>query len=226
MKRAILAAAVLSLALAGCNTSYNYFEDDSEGAPDPGPFNLAHTMMKQTGIVPQDQRKLAYKPRAPLAMPATTDLPPPEAVNEKNAAEAAVNFPTEQEDQDDARQKELASLLGTKEDPNGSPGTRKTSAILPAEAFAEPNAREQGPDLMGDPMEYLKAVRNKKVSFRQPGSEVLTGEGVAAPRKYLIQPPDEYRTPASTAALPEKGDIENSEWLKKQLYRDIEQATR
>ncbi|GAB5375295.1 MAG: hypothetical protein AcusKO_17570 [Acuticoccus sp.] len=221
MKRSILAAMVLSLALAGCNTSYNYFEDDDEGAPDPGPFNLAQTVMRHSGVMPKEQRQLAYKPRAPLAVPSNSDLPTPQ--NGTNNAEAAVNFPTDHEAQDEARKQELATLLGTNEGPDGSPGTRKTSAVLPAEALQSGEAREEGPDIWGDPVKYMRDIRKKKITFRNPGAEILNEDGAAAPRKYLIQPPEEYRTPAQTAALPEKKDIENSEWLKKQLYRDVEQ---
>ncbi|MEM8664966.1 MAG: hypothetical protein AAGF49_12705 [Pseudomonadota bacterium] len=78
MKRSILAVLVLSVGLAGCNTSYNYFEDDTEGAPDPGPFNLAHSMMRHTGVVSKPKQRLAYKPRAPIAMPGNHDLPTPQ----------------------------------------------------------------------------------------------------------------------------------------------------
>lgn len=50
----------------------------------------------------------------------------------------------------------------------------------------------------------------------------MTTEGTPIPRTALIQPPEAYRTPAETAALPDKKDIENSEWVKKQLYRDTD----
>ncbi len=226
MMRSILAVMVLGLALAGCNTSYNYFEDDTEGAPDPGPFNLAQTLMQHAGVVEKEKARVAYKPRAPLAMPPSSDLPTPQSRKEKNEAEVAVNFPTDHEDQEAERKAKLETALAGNDDPSAlrdddNAVTNQKYARLPAEALAQPPERTDNSEVFRDKNEIdtMKQMR-ANLTFRRPGQAVLTEEGGAAPRKYLIQPPDEYRTPAETAALPDEGDIENSEWIKKQLYRN------
>jgi len=226
MKRSILAAMVLSLALAGCNTSYNYFEDDTEGAPDPGPFNLAKSLMQHAGVVDKEKQRVAYKPRAPLAMPGSSDLPNPQHGQTHNEAEAAVNFPTDHADAEAQRKEQLATLLASNEDPDGlANGTRvsQQGGRLPPEALAKAPEQRDNSEVFRDknPVRTMKEMR-EKLNFRKPNEAVLTDEGKASPRKYLIQPPDEYRTPAETAALPEKGDIENSDWVKKQLYRNVD----
>lgn len=232
MKRSILAVVVISFALSGCNTAYNYFEDDVADAPQaqPGGFNLFHTMMKHTGVAPKDQKRLAYKPRAPLAMPSSTELPAP-MHGKASEAETAVNFPQDHEDSEADRKARLATLLGSNEDPNAlrddqnSPISRQTVARLPPEALAGNRKPVDNSEVFRDknPVRSMKEMR-KKLNFRKPAQAVLTETGEATPRKYLIQPPEEYRTPAETAALPEQGDIENSDWIKKQLYRNAKSS--
>ena len=67
-----------------------------------------------------------------------------------------------------------------------------------------------------------------KSGFNSPdgknSGKVLTAEGTAQPRQFLIQPPDTYRQPAETAELPQKKEIKNSKWAKKQLYGDQEKS--
>lgn len=231
MKRTILAAMVLSLALSGCNTAYNYFEDDDEGAPTPaGGFNLAHSLMKHTGVVPKDTQRIAYKPRAPLAMPGTDELPAPEARDENNTAEAAVNFPVDHDVQEENRKSELANALAKGQalpTSTGNSGTTTRQGLaLPTEAVSAEQRESKKVSFQDpSPVRSLKEMR-KRLDFRAPQETLLTEDGKAAPRKYLIQPPEDYRTPAETAALPEKGDIENSEWLDKQLYRDVKSGNR
>ena len=220
MKRTILAAMVLSLALSGCNTAYNYFEDDDDGAPTPaGGFNLAHSLMKQAGVVPKDTQPIAYRPRAPLAIPGSNDLPPPQDAKAANEAETAVNFPVDQAEQEKERKAQLAAALA---DGQRLPTSVSPDSLPPEAAAAQKEAKAE-PFTMREksPIRSVKEM-SQKLTFRQPAESLLTEEGTAVPRKYLIQPPDEYRTPAETASLPEEGDIENSEWLNKQLYRDVQ----
>jgi hypothetical protein len=60
-----------------------------------------------------------------------------------------------------------------------------------------------------------------RITVRRSGGDgtLLTEDGKPAPRRNLALPPDAYRTPAETAALPDPGDIENSEWVNKRLYK-------
>ncbi|WMS44849.1 hypothetical protein RDV64_10865 [Acuticoccus sp. MNP-M23] len=232
MKRKILAVLVLSLGIAGCNTSNNYFEDDDEGVQKPQSFNLFQTAMEGAGVIPKQQKqRLAYKPRAPLAIPSSTNLPAPS--DGENSAQAAVNFPVDQDVQEKARQAQLGAAIGpsAERDPEdgsyqGLRGATARSYRLPSEAL---QAREDKRDItkLMDDDKTFKAQPNKAAkgfTLKKPGREVITADGKAAPRKYLIQPPEEYREPAQTAALPEKGDIENSEWVKKQLYANMRKS--
>jgi hypothetical protein len=63
----------------------------------------------------------------------------------------------------------------------------------------------------------------QKIQSGEEDGLVLAEGGTAAPRRFLIQPPEAYRTPVDSAPLPEEGDIENSEFIKKRLYdKDLE----
>ncbi|MEM9223894.1 MAG: hypothetical protein AAGB11_16055 [Pseudomonadota bacterium] len=231
MKRSILAVCVISLALAGCNTSYNYFEDDDEGKPDTGPFNLAHSLLQHSGVAAKPRQRLAYKPRAPLAMPASSELPAPQEEG-ASAAHTAVNFPVDQSVQDEDRKQRLSALLNGNSDTSGLrdsvSGQTSSSGLvrLPAEAAGQRQAPRHNDDRFRDKtgVERLNAM-GKKLNFRTPQQTLLSEDGKPAPRKYLIQPPEEYRTPAATAALPDESDIENSEWIDKQLYRGVKESS-
>ncbi len=233
MKRAILAVLVLGLGVAGCNTSNNYFEDDDEGVEKRQSFNLFQTAMEGAGVIPKPtQQRLAYKPRAPLAIPNSTELPQPTA-GQQNNAQAAVNFPVDQDEQDKARRAQLAGSIGPGDYRDPEDGSYQglvtkpnKNYVLPAEALASNEDKRDITKLMQDEKTF-KAQPNKGMkgfTLKKPGREVITADGKAAPRKYLIQPPEEYREPAQTAALPEKDDIENSEWVKKQLYANMRKS--
>ncbi|MEM7693405.1 MAG: hypothetical protein AAF318_03080 [Pseudomonadota bacterium] len=217
----VIAVLAASLALAGCNTSYNYFYDDVETTEkEPGGFNMFKTAMQHAGVAPKAKSKLAYRPRAPLAMPSSTQLPSPR--NGTNAAEAAVNFPTDHADAERQRRTRLRELLSG-EDGSGAVRTASARARLPAEALAKPPQGPTAGDVLRD-REQTSARNGEErtgiLRIRRAGAAVLADDGTAAPREYLIQPPTAYRTPAASAALPEEGDIENSEWAKKRAYRN------
>ena len=229
MMRQILMVTLLGAALAGCNTSYSYFEDEA----DPNEVKnstLFGSMLTMAGVVEAPKQGIDYQPRPPLAIPAGADgataLPSPE---EGSQAEAAVNFPTDHDELERQRRARLAEL-GKKAHNDDDITAKHGIGIIPAD---EANAlrREGGGQRRTTGVAILKghkerifepltaAERDVKVSTRSRRSPILTDEGAAAPRAYLIQPPDAYRTPADTAPLPEEGDIENSEWVDKQLYR-------
>lgn len=221
MKRQALIVLGLSVALAGCNTSYSYFEDDTTGVK-PKSTNFFYNAMQTAGVVPKDKAEVKPTPRAPLAMPRTSELPSPSSG--RSAAHEAVNFPVDQNDQNEARQRKLSELLNrdapgvdTRENPRS---VQAANVRLPAEAQQQSRDRRDVTKIWNDdafkpdPTKRIRGIR-----IRRPGEQVLTEDGQAMERKYLIQPPTEYRTPAATAALPEKGDIENSEWVRSRLYK-------
>jgi len=221
---AVLAA---SLALAGCNTSYNYFIDDEpeDKVEEPGGFNLFKSVMAHSGVAPRPKQRLAYKPRAPLAMPSSTELPAPRQRTERSQAEQAVNFPVDHADAERERTRELRRVLSGGDtaalaNPAGSARSTRALARLPAEALAKPPRRDNSGIFRDENPVRSPEEMKQRIRIRRPDAAVLTEDGAAAPRRYLIQPPAEYRTPAATAALPEEGDIENSEWFNKRRYRN------
>ena len=222
MIRPGLLAALLALPLAagvsGCNTSNNYFQEEADGTQEQQTtFGAILTM---SGVIPKEQRPIEYRSRPPLAMPGSTDLPSPE---ESSAAEAAVNFPV---DEDVQRRAERARLRKPGEaldartergDARALPG--EISATLDGSTAPKKPINMQ--DLHGNVSERDRLSREElKMTISSPNrAPILTEDGKAVQRTSLIQPPSDYRTPADTAALPDKGDIENSDWVKKQLYK-------
>ncbi|MCF3931886.1 hypothetical protein L1787_00485 [Acuticoccus sp. M5D2P5] len=223
MVRLALVLTVLALTLGGCNTAYNYFEEESDASEQGGDSTAFGAILSMTGMVEEKKRPIQYKPRAPLAIPGSTDLPTPE---ETSAAEAAVNFPVDQDERIRQRQAELDA--------------RGAEAAYERNAVGEIGVARVGPDgvaaarragggldhkkdyLLEDsrPQDFRLTREQMRQTFTGRSQEraLLTEDGKPAPRAYLIQPPADYRTPADSAALPDKGDIENSEWAEKRLY--------
>lgn len=215
MVRSILAVAALgaALALSGCNTAYNYFEDEPDPNAAPTPTTafgalIGDRLTKQSGPIDPG-------PRAPLAIPGSTDLPPP---GSGSAARAAMNFP---EDHDARRRREGRERREAAERLDDIAAER--GRFLPGDVPDANGVETRTPDSMKDLTTGPEVRLNRQemqVTIRGRGENVvLTDDGKAAPRQALIVPPTDYRTPAETAALPDAGDVENSEWIKKQLYR-------
>ncbi|WP_420394570.1 hypothetical protein [Acuticoccus sp.] len=216
MVRSVLAVVCLALVLSGCNTAYNYFEEE----PDPmeeRPATAFGALLTMGGVV-ENRRPIEHQPRAPLALPSSTDqLPNPV---DQSAAEAAVDFP---EDHDVQRRRErieasaaIAELDATLE--------KRGGRALPGEIPEQDGGLGQAPkesiaEMARDPFERLTR-QEMKVTIKAGGQRtgMLADDGTAAPRASLIQPPSTFRTPAESAALPEPKEIENSEWARKRLY--------
>ncbi|MEM8664708.1 MAG: hypothetical protein AAGF49_11390 [Pseudomonadota bacterium] len=227
MIRQSLLVALIAVGLAGCNTSYNYFQAEVEEEETEAPGTLFGAVMKRAGMIPDQNRGIEHKPRAPLAMPGSNDLPSPD---ETQNAEAVVNFPT---DDDDARRErarranELGMAAAYERQAAGATTNRVSNAGIQAlPAPGEFVRRETGGEAVQSAMSAEGSARlnrqEMKTTIRSPGrtrNQVLTDEGQAMPRQFLVQPPDEYRTPSQTAELPEKKDIENSKWVKDRLYK-------
>lgn len=223
MVRSVLLVALLAAGLGGCNTAYNYFEEEPDPALEGRDTTLFGSILTMSGVVAQPKTPIQYNPRAPLAMPGTTELPPPESAN---TAEAAVNFPVDHDEVE--RQRRVASAergqAAAVEQQVGHDGSLR---VAPDDVVA---GRRAGGGL-AQQQDRLLPVNERSTNFRLTREEMrqtiktgdgtelmLTEAGTPAPRKYLIQPPEAYRTPVASAPLPEKRDIENSEWIKKRLY--------
>lgn len=220
--KALFAVAV-ALALAGCNTSYNYFQEESDASEDVD-VNAFGAMLRMSGMVAEPKAPIDYSPRAPLAMPASEELPPPQ---DTSAAEAAVGFPVDQDEEDARRRDELRGSLA-------GPDYRNDAVRENSQARLEPETiqagRREGGGLRrwaDNPLLNPFGRRGNNISREEmrvtaksipSGGTVLEEDGTAAPRRYLIQPPTTYRTPADTAPLPEKKEIKNSDWVNDRLY--------
>lgn len=210
-------AAVLALSLAGCNTAYNYFEEEKDGTEEK--MTAMQSLMIASGMIPSERRGIEYQPRAPLAMPGSSDLPAPEAGN--STAEAAVNFPV---DEDVKRRQQRASLRAAG-DAFDAKIERGDARSLPGEIDGTLAAAPRRPIDMqlahGTTSERERLTRDEmKVTIIDPNrATIMNEEGKPAQRTSLIQPPGTYRTAAETAAVPQPKDIDNSEWVQKQLYK-------
>jgi len=76
MMRLLPVIAVATL-LAGCNTSYNYFEDDRSEMPESENPTAFGVILGMAGVTASKKPQIDYSARAPLAMPPGRDLPPP-----------------------------------------------------------------------------------------------------------------------------------------------------
>ena len=223
MVRSVLIAAFVAVGLSGCNTAYNYFEEEPDPTAEVEQGSVFGMLLTRGGLAEQSRSPGdTYKPRAPLAMPGSSDLPPP---SDTSSAEAAVNFPkdhdVEAREAKRAQYEQAAAL--------DAAATARGGRFLPGEMDDGPMARQAtvADELsrVEDPGRKLSREEMKvTIRGRSMRNVMLNEDGTAAPRTSLIQPPTAYRTPSETAALPEKRDIENSEWMKKEMYKNAKQV--
>ncbi|WP_428699761.1 hypothetical protein [Stappia sp.] len=200
-----------ALVLAGCQHGADGFNDgsSSDEAPDVA---MVRSLMEGLGAVDaKTEAKIEYKPRAPLAMPASMDsLPQPE--EEKVVA----NWP----EQDDAQLKKIQDIYRDKADidKQGRSNIYQSRGIKELagnganrDIQAEIRQEEKLDDARMKPNELNQRVG---VAKEQTGIFDANGEPV---RRYLIEPPTEYSKPSPdapmaeptrTAQQPQKSDIE------------------
>lgn len=227
MVRSVLVVAVLALGLGGCNTAYNYFEDEPDPAMEGRDMTVFGSLLTMSGVAATPKSSIDYNPRAPLAIPGSTELPQP---NTLNAARDAVNFPVDHDETE--RQRRLAAVERGQAAAYEQEVTRGTTGrVSPDEVVAGRRAGgglSRGNEII--PMNekstnflLSREQMREKISVGDEVGMVLEEGGTAAPRRYLIQPPETYRTPVASAPLPDERDIENSEWIRKRLYdKDLE----
>jgi hypothetical protein len=221
MARLAILAVTLGLALAGCNTSYNYFEEETTAAEGQDTTAFG-TLLTMTGMVPKPKERIDYGPRAPVAIPGSTDLPPP---GSNASAEGDVDFPVNPEERERQRRAKAAELSGEYAYELDGLDETRNARTDPGRIQAlrrEGGGRSERRSLIKDTgnQHYRVSREEMRITIRGNRDNVLlTEDGEPVPRKMLVQPPDHYRTPAEGAPLPEPGDIENSEWAKKRIYK-------
>jgi len=200
--RVLAILAVGSLA-AGCvGGPEDYYDDGSvakaqEGQP------LMHRLLTGAGIVDPPTNQISYAPRSPIVVPPSTDLRPPES---GPAAAAGAAWPTNPEEVAEA-----ARAAGQK-DPGQvlreamHHGDRLPSAEIQAGRIPGGGLAGTGNPNQPESTQRLgRRLTNEELQTLKVNSPDSSGPniGEAPTRRYLIEPPDEYRTPAATAAMPE-----------------------
>lgn len=220
-----IAVAGAALMLAGCNTSYNYFEDEEDPAVQSQPGAMGFLL----GMAGQKRGPgIDYKARAPLVMPPSEDLPDPSSSIATKSSDSGMDWP------DDPDERERRRLIAKR--------AKGEATVSPQEWTTDTGSRRLSPEeiqagrLAGGGLKTEKSAKPKRLSdteqFRMspvelaktfiPGSKdkaLFDEAGNVKPREYLIEPPEEYRTPAATAALPDPDDIEHSSWFEEHLYK-------
>ncbi|QGZ36242.1 hypothetical protein [Stappia indica] len=201
--RALLLASAAALVLAGCQHGADGFNDGSSNdeAPDVA---MVRKLMEGLGAVDaRSEQKIEYAPRAPLAMPTKmTELPQPEEKKE------IANWPEQGEtdlqriqqayrdtrDIDRQGRSDIYQSRGIKELATGGQN-RDIQQEIQLENRLE-DARMKPNEL------------NQRVGVARKETAVLDENGNPV-RRYLIEPPVAYSTPAAGAPLPQVGKVDD-----------------
>jgi len=142
------------------------------------------------------KKKIDYSARPKLVKaPASESLPTPA---EKVESESAY-FPTDPETK---RRALIASANGDEVSPEVAALRRES---LANQKNVQVGNRDQ--DLIGSP-QYIQQQNRELKQRRARQAAELQAEGRTQRRRYLTEPPDEYRTPASTAPVGAIGEKE------------------
>lgn len=205
--RAALAVG-LAASVGGCLSGDDYFDDGLSAQQENQP--VMHRLLTGTVFDPP-QKTIAYQARSPLVVPpSTTELAGPQP---KGTAvqQAAVAWPKDP----DVAAKETADArikAGQADawDDIGSRPTRDTPEEVQAARIAgggitgsKPSDYRVSDNTAGDRFSDKMTPDQLKQTIDTPGASGTVDISATPTRKYLIEPPAEYRTPATTAAMPE-----------------------
>lgn len=179
----------LGLALAGCQSGMTYGTGKSPGA---------QTLEDITGIASitnAPKEPIDYKPRPNLVAPPTVaELPPP---TDPSAPVLAANWPVDP----DVQRAQIKADIAAREE-----------AGLPLPTFSLPKGSSQ-PTTTGsvDPSKPMTAeeIANVRRAFAEARGTVAVDENGNPVRRYLTDPPNEYRapdpeSPVTLAEMPKK----------------------
>lgn len=201
--RAFAIVALSGLA-AGCVGGPESYYDDGTSAQAQEGQPLMHRLLTGAGIVDPPTAPIQYAPRSPIVVPPSTELKAPGA---SPATVAGSEWPTNPEEV------QAAARAAGQKDPGEvlreamHSGDRLTSAEVQAGRI--PGGGLAGTQTASNPDstqrtggERLSQTELQTLKVNSPGSGG-PNIGAAPTRTYLIEPPVEYRTPATTAAMPE-----------------------
>lgn len=196
--RLVAAAPLLvsGLVLAGCMSSPTY------GTGTPADEQLLSDVTGILSITPSNKQKepIAYKPRPDLVKPApgeTAALPPPQENIVTASSEAWPESPEQ-------RRKRLRDEATANQDNPGYESSIVSDVATSGSRGITSGARfrERGNFEVEDPSRAREAF-NKRLAE--------TKQGNPTSRKYLSEPPLDYRVPSETAPT---GDVGEDEWKK------------
>jgi len=203
--RSAAIAAAAAFSLAGCALSADgYTDEDLAGkstAPDKA---LVKALMTGLGAVDGSRKPITYKPRSPLVVPPSRTLPAPETGETKVATV---------EEWPDRDGKEAERIRRIREaDPDRSrtlaASERLSGKVWTPEELARYKVKGAGHKNREE--ERFKTLRDsedgRRLSRKELGKTVdfdKAKKGDTVARTRLTDPPAAYRTPASTAPMPE-----------------------
>ncbi|MEM8812657.1 MAG: hypothetical protein AAGF59_08570 [Pseudomonadota bacterium] len=223
--RTLRSAALMTVALsvAGCGSmlSGDPFKEEFETEADKKPVASMTSVIMRTvgGVNSETQQQIQYKPRAPLAMPPAMELRTPESPKDMTAE--MPNWPKDNNEKDEyiASINEAKSFREKNRDDWENP-------VMPGREMARyrvegggqvvnPEDNDQGDDAPEMDKEAAEQFAEDVARIKQ-----AQADGVAK-RRYLIDPPAVYRTPAGNAPLPSQVELPEQE----DRYDDWENPT-
>lgn len=194
---ALLAPLVVSaLALSGCVSSPTYGTDKTSAEQLVGDLSNAFSLK------PKDAPNIDYKPRPTLVAPGPGTrevLPPPQ---EKITQTAANEWP---ETPEQRRQRLRDYATEHRDDPNYEPQVINDVSVASQQTRRRPKSfREHGDENLSTANKAGNAARRAEINRRLRER----GQGDPNSRKYLSEPPTEYRVPAATAPQNDIGEDE------------------
>ncbi len=202
--------AIALAALAGCETGADGFNDGTvKEAPDTA---LIRGLMEGLGGVDPKKGQIDYKPRAPLAMPTSVaELPPPEE------PQTAADWP-ETQDQDLERMRAAYAttpLTGEKLTPQQMRGFPEFSrAVRERAAQRQAQYEMDGGKLTPEQMKSQKLGKVDTSNLFGPDGKPI--------RRYLVDPPVAYSTPAPNAPLVAPDRVEHDREAKERERREMD----
>jgi hypothetical protein len=185
-KGAVLVVAMASL--SACVGSPTY------GTDKPADQQLLEDITGVLSLAPRNDERIEYKPRPELVKPATLDrLPTPQ-----DPLTTAGN-PAWPESPEQRRARIRAEATVNRDNLDYDPQVVDTRAV------AQPVQR----NARGDNVDMFASNANSRAEFNR--RLAASQQGSATSRRYLSEPPVEYRIPAATAPV---GDVGEDEWKK------------
>ena len=197
-----LAAVLVPLAaVAGCTGTSTYGTGTSQE------MQLVKDISGLVSLKRSKAAKIAYEERPGLIKPGAATLPPPvETAAATPTGDGVSAFPVSPEQR--RAQRRPALERGEKISSGNTGGTEQN---LSAEDRKFMN-------WSGPPTPAYRRWLSKRAKLLPKGQKVIAGD---APRKYLTQPPAEYRTPYDSAPKDQVGEAESSKEFKKKSKGNI-----